>query len=41
MRVEYQERLHVLESGLQEQGTVCLRAVRAAVDALTTQDVEL
>jgi len=41
MRVEYQQRLHVLESGLQDQGAVCLRAVRAAVDALTTQDVEL
>jgi phosphate transport system protein len=41
MRVEYQERLHLLESSLQEQGTLCLRAIRGAVDALTTQDVEL
>jgi phosphate transport system protein len=41
MRVEYQERLHLLESSLQEQGALCLRAVRGAVDALTTQDVEL
>ncbi len=41
MRVEYQERLHILESSLQEQGALCLRAIRGAVDALTTQDVEL
>lgn len=41
MRVEYQERLHLLESSLQEQGALCVRAVRGAVDALTTQDVEL
>ena len=41
MRVEYKHRLETLESGLQEQGAVCLRALRAAVDALTTQDVEL
>jgi phosphate transport system protein len=41
MRVEYRERLHILESSLQEQGALCLRAIRGAVDALTTQDVEL
>jgi phosphate transport system protein len=41
MRVEYQERLHLLESALQEQGALCLRAVRGAVDALASQDTEL
>ena len=41
MRVEYKNRLDALESGLQEQGAVCLRALRGAIDALITQDVEL
>jgi phosphate transport system protein len=41
MRVEFQERLQLLEATLQEQGVVCLRAVRGAVDALVEQDVEL
>ncbi len=41
MRTEFKNRLDSLESGLQEQGAVCLRALRGAVDALTTQDVEL
>jgi phosphate transport system protein len=41
MRVEYQERLTALEAGVQEQGEVCLRAVRGAINALVTQDVEL
>ena len=41
MRVEYQQTLHALEASLQEQGSVCLRAVRGAVNALETQDVEL
>lgn len=41
MRVEFQERLNTLEAGIQEQGEVCLRAVRGAVNALVNQDVEL
>jgi phosphate transport system protein len=41
MRVEFQERLNTLEAGIQEQGEVCLRAVRGAVNALVSQDVEL
>jgi phosphate transport system protein len=41
MRVEYEARLNSLESGLQEQGAVVLRAVRGAIDAMTAQDVEL
>jgi phosphate transport system protein len=41
MRVEFQERLHSLEAGVQEQGEICLRAVRGAINALVTQDVEL
>jgi phosphate transport system protein len=40
-RVEYQHRLEALEADLQEQGAVALRAVRGAIDALETQDVEL
>jgi phosphate transport system protein len=41
MRVEFQERLGALEAGLQEQGSICLRALRGAINALVTQDVEL
>lgn len=41
MRVEYQNNLHALEASLQELGEVALRAVRGAVDALQSQDVEL
>ena len=41
MRVEFQDRLNSLEASLQEQGAVCLRALRGAVNALVTQDVEL
>ncbi|HEX3290107.1 MAG TPA: phosphate signaling complex protein PhoU [Gaiella sp.] len=40
-RLEYQNRLEALEADLQEQGAVVLRAVRGAIDALETQDVEL
>ena len=40
-RVEYQHRLQALEADLQEQGAVVLRAVRGAIHALETQDVEL
>jgi phosphate transport system protein len=41
MRVEFQARLHTLEASVQEQGVSCLRALRGAVDALATQDIEL
>jgi phosphate transport system protein len=40
-RVEFQQSLDALEASLQEQGSVALRAVRGAVNALETQDVEL
>ena len=40
-RVEYQQTLDSLEASLQELGAVVLRAVRGAVDALQSQDVEL
>ena len=41
MRVEYQHRLEGLESSLHEQGELCLRAIRGALDALEAQDAEL
>jgi phosphate transport system protein len=41
MRVEFQDRLNALEASLHEQGAICLRALRGAVNALITQDVEL
>jgi phosphate transport system protein len=41
MRTEFQDRLNALEAAVQEQGALCLRAVRGAINALTTQDVEL
>jgi phosphate transport system protein len=41
MRVEYQHRLEGLESSLQEQGELCIRAIRGALDALEAQDAEL
>jgi len=40
-RVEYQLSLDALEAGFQETGDIVLRSVRAVVDALRTQDVEL
>ena len=40
-RVEFQQSLDALEATVQEQGSVVLRALRAAVSALETQDVEL
>jgi phosphate transport system protein len=40
-RVEYQQSLDALEADLQELGAVVLRAVRGALNALETQDVEL
>ena len=41
MRTEFQSDLDALEAGFQEAGEVVSRAIRAAVDALRTQDVEL
>jgi phosphate transport system protein len=41
MRIELQESLDALEADLQEEGAVALRAVRGAVQALESQDVEL
>jgi phosphate transport system protein len=40
-RVEYQQSLDALEADLQELGAVVLRALRGALNALDTQDVEL
>ena len=40
-RVEFQHSLDALEATVQEQGAVVLRALRAAVSALVTQDTEL
>ena len=40
-RVEYQQSLDALEASLQEMGAVVLRALRGAIDALETRDVEL
>jgi phosphate transport system protein len=40
-RVEYQQSLDALEASLQEMGSVVLRALRGALNALDTQDVEL
>jgi phosphate transport system protein len=41
MRVTLQEELDQLEAGLQEEGELVLRSLRGALNALTTQDVEL
>ena len=41
MRTELQSDLDALEAGFQEMGEVVARAIRGAVDALRTQDVEL
>jgi phosphate transport system protein len=41
VRAEFRHRLDALEAGLQEQGELCLRAVRGAVTALSSQDAEL
>jgi phosphate transport system protein len=40
-RVEYQQSLDALEADLQELGSVVLRALRGALNALESQDVEL
>jgi phosphate transport system protein len=39
--LDFQQCLDALEASLQEQGSVVLRAIRGAVNALATQDVEL
>ena len=41
MRIELQAELDGLEAGFQEMGELVLRAIRGALDALRTQDVEL
>jgi phosphate transport system protein len=41
MRVEFQQRLDGLEAGIQEQGELCLRAIRGAITALEAQDAAL
>jgi phosphate transport system protein len=41
MRVTLQEELDQLEATLQEEGTQVLRALRACLNALTNQDIEL
>jgi phosphate transport system protein len=41
MRIELQAELDALEAGFQEAGVIVGRAIRGAVDALRTQDVEL
>jgi phosphate transport system protein len=40
-RVEFQHSLDSLEASLQEQGSLVLRSIRGAVNALESQDVEL
>ena len=41
MRVGFQEELDQLEAALQEEGSLVLRALRAAISALERQDAEL
>jgi phosphate transport system protein len=41
MRVEFRQRLDQLEASLQEQGELCIRALRGAITALEAQDAEL
>jgi phosphate transport system protein len=41
LRTEYHQQLDALEAALQEEGSLVLRAIRAAVNALQQQDVEL
>jgi phosphate transport system protein len=40
-RIEFQQSLDALEASLQEMGSLVLRALRGAIDALELQDVEL
>jgi phosphate transport system protein len=41
MRIELQAELDSLEAGFQEAGEIAVRAIRGALDALRTQDIEL
>jgi phosphate transport system protein len=41
VRVEFQQRLDQLEASVQEQGELCIRALRGAITALEAQDAEL
>jgi phosphate transport system protein len=41
MRAEFQQDLGQLEADLQEEGTIVLRSLRGALNALESQDVEL
>jgi phosphate transport system protein len=41
MRISFQEELDQLEASLREEGELVLRSLRAAVEAVCTQDVEL
>ena len=41
MRVSFQEELDALESSLQTEGELVLRSLRAAVETVTSRDVEL
>jgi phosphate transport system protein len=41
MRVEFKQRLDQLEASVQEQGELCIRALRGAITALEAQDAEL
>jgi phosphate transport system protein len=41
VRVEFQQRLDQLEASLQEQGELCIRALRGTISALEAQDAEL
>ena len=41
MRISFQEELDELEASLREEGELVLRSLRAAVEAVCTQDVEL
>jgi phosphate transport system protein len=41
MRISFQEELDQLETSLRQEGDLVLRSVRAAVEAVCTQDVEL
>ena len=41
MRTEYHQELDELEAALQEEGSLVVRAIRGAINALENQDVEL
>ncbi len=41
MRVEFRQRLDQLEASVQEQGELCIRALRGSISALESQDAEL